>query len=410
MMTRKSTYTRVAQLVVVLLGALTLKLYYSTASANQLRWILAPTTFLIELISGTPFEFESNAGYLSSDRSFLIAASCAGVNFLITSFLMLSLRKLWRDRSRNIPWKFIPAAALLSYFATLITNTVRISTAFRLRRIPLEISGLSGNQLHRFEGIFIYFGFLLLLFMVSEKINYRTESGSDRVLSLASENPFRLFRQCFFPLAIYYGTTLGIPLANGLCRGGIAATDFWEHSIFVLLTPLLLILPLATFRLCINLWKKRSLENLQVRKADPCPRSRLQAIQGKSHNSSLGKFGQNKLDQSAAPMSQVCYCPITCLLSYTNEESRWFSKLTGCQQPEGQRPSGYRPARIERFDEMIARDLNTPPPPPFPAQSYSWQIHVSAYVPHEWGIAHGPFAILQRRPQTGNNYHRSARR
>src|SRR6266581_9094745 len=97
-----------AQLIVVLLGGAALKLYYSTATVNQLRWILAPTTLLVELISRTRFEFESHAGYISSDHTFLIAGSCAGVNFLITAFLMLSLRKLWRDRSQNIVWKFIP--------------------------------------------------------------------------------------------------------------------------------------------------------------------------------------------------------------------------------------------------------------------------------------------------------------
>jgi len=185
-MNHRATLTRVAQLVVVLLCALTLKLSYSTASPNELRWILAPTTFLVELVSGTPFKFESHAGYISSDRSFLIAASCAGVNFLITSFLMLSLRKLWRDRPGNLAWRFIPAAALFAYLTTLVANTARISIALRLQRMHLEIGWLSGNQLHRFEGIFIYFGFLLLLFMVSEKISYRTESGSDQLLSLAS--------------------------------------------------------------------------------------------------------------------------------------------------------------------------------------------------------------------------------
>jgi exosortase K len=238
------TYTHIAQLVAVLLGALTLKLYYSTASADQLRWILAPTTFLVELIGGTRFEFESHAGYISSDRSFLIAVSCAGVNFLITSFLMLSLRKLWRDRSLNLPWKFIPATALLSYLATLVANTVRISTALQLRRIPLEISWLDRNQLHRFEGIFIYFGFLLLLFMVSERMSSKTASGLPGYPRVDTG----LFRKYSLPLLIYYATTLGIPLANGAYRGGIAATDFWQHFVFVLLTPLLLILPLATFR------------------------------------------------------------------------------------------------------------------------------------------------------------------
>jgi exosortase K len=243
-MNQRSTWNRSAQLVVVLLCALTLKLYYSTASANQLRWILAPTTAFVELVSRTPFEFESHAGYISSDRTFLIAGSCAGVNFLITAFLMLSLRKLWRDRSQNIVWKFIPSAALFAYLATLVANTVRISTALRLQRLPLE-SWLSPNQLHRCEGILIYFGFLLLLFMVSEKTSSENASGLPPQAGCPRGDP-GLFRQSFFPLLMYYAIMLGIPLANGAYRQG---TDFWEHSLFVLLTPLLLILPLATFRL-----------------------------------------------------------------------------------------------------------------------------------------------------------------
>jgi len=274
----KSNWNRIAQLVAVLLGALTLKLYYSMASANELRWILAPTTFLVELISGTKFEFESHAGYISGDRSFLIATSCAGVNFLITSFLMLSLRQLWRDRSGNIPWTFMSVAALLSYFATLIANTVRITTALQLRRIPMEISWLNRNQLHRFEGIFIYFGFLLLLFMVSEKMSSKTASG----LPGYPPADTGLFRIYLFPLLIYYATTLGIPLANDSYRGGIAAPDFRQHSVFVLLTPLLLILPLATFRFFRDRWT--------ICRLGRRTHSRLQATQAKSDNLGLGKL------------------------------------------------------------------------------------------------------------------------
>ena len=66
---------QLAQLIVVLLCALTLKQYYSTANVNELRWILAPTTVLVELVSGSRFEFESYAGYINSDRSFVIAAN-----------------------------------------------------------------------------------------------------------------------------------------------------------------------------------------------------------------------------------------------------------------------------------------------------------------------------------------------
>ncbi len=248
-------WKRNAQLAVVLLCALALKLYYSNASVNALRWILAPTTALVELVSGTSFEFESHAGYLSGDRGFLIAASCAGVNFLITSFLMLALRSLWKDRSHNassgpaqsLAWTFIPATALFAYLATLVANTTRISLALWLQHRPLGNGWLSANQLHRLEGIFVYFGFLLLLFVVSEKLSSRNISGLSPHAG-CRRRKLSLLRQSLFPLIIYYVTALGIPLANSVYHRRIAATDFWEHSLFVLLTPLFFILIVAAFR------------------------------------------------------------------------------------------------------------------------------------------------------------------
>jgi exosortase K len=234
---RQSAMTRLlAQLVVVLLTGLALKYFYSTANPNQLRWILAPTAFLVELFSERTFEFESHMGYLSNDQTFLIAGSCAGVNFLITAFLMLTLRKLWVDRNRNTSWLFILSAAVIAYAATLVANTVRIATALRMQQMSLENSWLSGNQLHRLEGIFVYFGFLLLLYLLTERLINQPATV---------ENGPNVLRQAFFPLLIYYATMLGIPLANGAYHQG---SDFWQHALFVLLTPLLLVLPLVTFR------------------------------------------------------------------------------------------------------------------------------------------------------------------
>lgn len=227
----KINWNRGAQWVVVLLCALTLKQYYSTASANQLRWILAPTTAFVELLSGVSFEFESHAGYLSADRGFLIAPACAGINFLMTAFLMLSARKLLKDRPQSNGWGFIPVAALVAYLVTLVANTVRIAVALQLRQLP-EVGGVSREQLHRVEGIVVYFGFLLMLFMMSEKMSAEKGSG--------------LLRRSFFPLLVYYATVSGIPLLNGGYRQG---AGYWEHSILVLLIPLLLILPLEFARL-----------------------------------------------------------------------------------------------------------------------------------------------------------------
>src|SRR5215510_8698313 len=211
-----------AQLAIVLLCALALKQYYSTATANELRWILAPTTALVELLSDRSFAFESYTGYMSSDHRFVIALPCAGVNFLITAFLMLGLRRLWRDRLQGVSWSFLPLTAALAYVTTVIANTTRIWVALEIQRRSVEVDGLSGNQLHRLEGIVIYFGFLLLLFMLSE----RMEAAKPRTALL-------------FPLGIYYATTLGVPLLNGSYREGM---PFWEHFACVLGFPALLAL------------------------------------------------------------------------------------------------------------------------------------------------------------------------
>jgi exosortase K len=208
-----------AQLAVVLLCALALKSYYSTATADELRWILAPTTALVTVLSGRSFAFESYTGYMSSDHTFVIAVPCAGVNFLLTAFLMLSLRVLWRGRFQGVSWRFLPIAALLAYVATLIANTTRICIALEMQRRAVDVSWLTGNQLHRLEGIVIYFGFLLLLFMLTE----RMDTGEPRRLLL-------------FPVVIYYATTLGIPLLNGSYR----QPTFWEHFAFVIILPAVL--------------------------------------------------------------------------------------------------------------------------------------------------------------------------
>ena len=222
-----------AQFSIVLLCALGLKQYYSTASPDQLRWILAPTTWLVELLSGRSFTFESHAGYMSSDHSFLIAASCAGVNFLITAFLMLTLGSLWRNRRGALGWHFIPMAGIIAYLATICANTVRIWIALESRSLSEEIGWLSASQAHRLEGIVVYFGFLLILFLLTEKTKHQ---GAD------------LFRQLRFPLLVYYATTLVLPLANGAFK----LRGFWEHCLFVLVVPGLLVLILLALRLLVS--------------------------------------------------------------------------------------------------------------------------------------------------------------
>jgi len=209
------------QLAIVLLCALALKQYYSTATANELRWILAPTTLIVELLSGRSFVFESYTGYMSSDHTFVIAVPCAGVNFLIMAFVMLALRRLWNGRFESVSWRVLPSSIATAYVATVIANAMRIVIALEIQRRSVAVGGLTENQLHRLEGILVYFGFLMLLFVVMERKDSR--------------------KMWLFPVGIYYAMTLGVPIVNG----SFHRAGFWEHFGFVIVIPLLMLLLIA---------------------------------------------------------------------------------------------------------------------------------------------------------------------
>ena len=231
---------QILQLSIIVFCAVALKFYYSKANVNDLRWILAPTTAMVEMVTAARFEFEPYSGYMKSDKNFLIAQSCSGVNFLVAAFLLISTCTLWRNRYECPRWRFLVIAGITAYLTTIIANTVRISTALRLQAVPAETGMLDDAQIHRIEGIVVYFGFLLLLYFIVCKMNPERRSG---------RYPKGPIRDLLIPLMIYYAMVLAVPFANGGYRQGAV---FWEHLFFVIVTPALLLLPIAAIKLIGN--------------------------------------------------------------------------------------------------------------------------------------------------------------
>jgi hypothetical protein len=103
---------------------------------------------------------------------------------------------------------------------------------------------MSPPQLHRVQGIIVYFGFLMILFVLSENL---------------SSAPGQRLWQSFLPLFAYYATVLGIPMVNG---GFQFSSGFMNHAVFVVLIPLILIVPVTAFRI----YRQRGLK-LNVKRA-----------------------------------------------------------------------------------------------------------------------------------------------
>jgi exosortase K len=192
--------------------AWSLKRHYADAGPDDLLWILSPTTRLVSVTTGATFTFQPSEGYLSREHLFLIEKSCAGVNFMIAAFAMLVYTLFHRIKSARTAAQVLGVSLLAGYSAAVIVNAARISVAMWLAAHP-PARLLSAADVHRLEGIVVYFGGLVLL--------------------------HELFRGTvpMIPLAAYYAVTLALPLANGAASGD----GFTRHALVVLIVPPILI-------------------------------------------------------------------------------------------------------------------------------------------------------------------------
>ncbi len=155
-----------------------LKHHYAVADADDLWWILTPTAQLAGVITATPFTMQPGEGYLSRDRLFLIEKSCAGVNFLIAAFGMLMFALFHRVASPLSAARLLVTNLLVAYLITVVVNAVRIAFALPLAGQP--IAALTAADVHRIEGIVVYFGGLVLLYEAAKQFARRMAPGGAR--------------------------------------------------------------------------------------------------------------------------------------------------------------------------------------------------------------------------------------
>ena len=164
---------KLALLTVAALVAFGMKRHYSAARADDLAWILTPTARLVGAVTGTAFDLQPGEGYLSRERLFLIEKSCAGINFMIAAFGMLTIALLHRVGSGRSAAQVFGVSLLASYCAAVLINAVRIAIAMWLAAHPVALSTFSAADVHRLEGIVVYFAGLVLLYELAQRLDRR---------------------------------------------------------------------------------------------------------------------------------------------------------------------------------------------------------------------------------------------
>ncbi len=146
--------------------AFLLKLFYSVATLQQLRFILLPTNFLVEIFVGQKSVFSPEKGYIYQMYLITIDKFCAGINFWLIAFLAVffGVSKYYDTLLRKT--LFFLLLILLSFGLTIFTNASRIIVAIKLQKLPFLWS--KTTVFHEAQGAFMYL-FVLILFYISMK-------------------------------------------------------------------------------------------------------------------------------------------------------------------------------------------------------------------------------------------------
>ena len=216
---------------VTVLAMLVLKYHYSTATADHIDWILAPTARLVALLTSVHPVWEAGVGYVDFSRGIIVAPACAGINFMIMAFGLAAFCGMhWLRRpTHQAVWLLIALGA--AYGLALAVNTVRIALSMSLYQADIYSGWITVERVHRLTGVAIYLAVLWAYFLGLRRI---AAYASTRVDRRTSQREFHLPN--WLPPALYLLGAVGVPLAHRAWQH--ESPSFYEHCATVILATL----------------------------------------------------------------------------------------------------------------------------------------------------------------------------
>ncbi len=162
----------------VLAVVVQLKHHYSTATAAELEWVLRPLSQLLEWFTGHEFHRDDRYEWVSETADVRLVKGCAGVNFMLMSFMAYawSARPNRRVAEGLMPWiggrLLLLCAAIVAAWATgLVANSLRIIVVMSVDSDGWELAavGIGAAELHRLIGMIVYLPVLSLQMVLGNR-------------------------------------------------------------------------------------------------------------------------------------------------------------------------------------------------------------------------------------------------
>jgi len=195
-----------------------LKQHYSSASAEQLRWVLHPVAGLAAWLGGSEYAWEAGIGYVRSDHRFTIAPACAGLNFMLMAFGLPVAAFLHQCRSNAGRMAFAAGALGGAYLLTLLVNALRIQLSVELYELGIAWGWFTPERVHRLAGVAVYFSALGLYYTALKRI----------MACKRTQFPCHSKVSALLPWGWYVVGAVAVPAVNRIVHGrGLPDPEHW---------------------------------------------------------------------------------------------------------------------------------------------------------------------------------------
>ena len=171
-------YDTAVILSLTVLLAICVKLFYSTAGPVELKWILYPTTALVNVFSSIDFWFDPDKGYVAVGIPVVIGPGCAGLNYFVIA-LCMSVFSFVNRYQRSKVYLFL-GLTMLTYVVTLVANASRIIAGVMMLDLSERLNFAVSSTLHTVQGSLFYFIFLVAYF-VALQVLFNKRRGHETV-------------------------------------------------------------------------------------------------------------------------------------------------------------------------------------------------------------------------------------
>ena len=158
--------------------AICVKLFYSTAGPVELKWILYPTSALVNVFSSIEFWFDPNKGYMAVGTPVVIGPGCAGLNYFVIALCMSVFS--FANRYQHSKVYLFLGLTVLTYVVTLVANASRIIAVIMMLDLGDRLNFTVSSTLHTVQGSLFYFVFLVAYF-VALQVLFNKRRGHETV-------------------------------------------------------------------------------------------------------------------------------------------------------------------------------------------------------------------------------------